>query len=169
MFRPFLPKGKERITRLLITFSGLYTRDRHHQLRYYSEEMSSEHSQPEEGATCACCWDNVTAENYVEYKASADDSWHPSGYCLDCINILLKSQWQQYNDQVKTVKCKAEQRRLLTRGPPINLRVCCCLKYLGALISFRTRRLCLVQTMERFILCGICQIAQSTQPNLRDR
>lgn len=127
--------------------------------------MSTEHSQPEDGATCACCWDDVNAANYVEYKASADDSWHPSGYCLDCINILLKSQWQQYNDQVKTVKCKAEQRRLLTRGPPINLRVRCRLSCYIYIMSYRTPRLCLVQTMEKFILCGTCQTAKSTLQN----
>ena len=68
--------------------------------------MSSDHLQPTEGATCACCWDDIDTSNYVEYKASPDDIWHPSGYCLGCIDILLKSQWQQYNEQVKTVNCK---------------------------------------------------------------
>ena len=34
---------------------------------------------------------------------------------------MLKTQWELYRKRLETVNCKAEQRRLLERGPPINI------------------------------------------------
>ena len=59
----------------------------------------------------------------MEYQASAPDGpWLPSKYCRTCVTHLLNTQWGKYVDQLKKVTCKAEQKRLLGRGPPINLR-----------------------------------------------
>lgn len=87
--------------------------------------MSSEgHKSSQEGQTCSCCWDDITTENnnYVEYRAVASGDWLPSGYCQGCIEVLLSSQWQNYIKSLETTTCKAEMRRLLERGPPINIR-----------------------------------------------
>jgi|MesohylFT_1024984.scaffolds.fasta_scaffold477611_1 hypothetical protein len=40
---------------------------------------SAAHGAPVEGATCMCCWDDVTSDNYVEYRFESSASWHPSG------------------------------------------------------------------------------------------
>lgn len=72
--------------------------------------------------TCACCWDDITSSNYVEYKASESSEWLTSGYCMTCIEQLIETQWDQYVNGLANSTCKAEQRRLLNRGPPINIR-----------------------------------------------
>ncbi len=79
------------------------------------------HGKPTEGAACACCWEDLSDENYVEYRASAEGDWKPSGFCEMCIQHLIKTQWKTYKDGLAKTTCKAEQRRLLERGPPINL------------------------------------------------
>ncbi len=79
------------------------------------------HCEPVEGAECACCWDDITEENYVEYRASEGGDWKPSGFCQMCIQHLLKTQWKTYTDALAKTTCKAEQRRLLEKGPPINV------------------------------------------------
>lgn len=68
------------------------------------------------------CWDDVTSENYVEFKATEKAEWQPSGFCEVCIGYLLKSQWEIYTNALAKTTCKAEQRRLLKGGPPINLK-----------------------------------------------
>jgi len=81
----------------------------------------SNHAEPQEGATCASCWDDLGKETYVEYQAEAAGAWLPSGFCQECIGMLLKSQWKKYKESLSTTTCKAEQRRLLERGPPVNI------------------------------------------------
>lgn len=39
-----------------------------------------------------------------------------------CVEQLLKTQWTSYKGSLEKTNCKAEQRRLLSRGPPVNLR-----------------------------------------------
>ena len=104
---------------------------------------------PESIASCACCWEDISPVNFAEYlpHPSAENNFHPhylpALYCQDCIEHLLKSQWSNYTEALSKTTCKAEQRRLLTRGkwekyglhpgflsslslsrlgPPINLR-----------------------------------------------
>ena len=98
--------------------------------------MSAQHNTPAEGASCMCCWDDLAAETYVEYRSTCSSSssvatdatstttpnaWQPSGYCQGCIEQLLKTQWNTYTTALAKTTCKAEQRRLLARGPPINI------------------------------------------------
>lgn len=83
--------------------------------------MASDHSSPVEGATCMSCWEDLTSDLYVEYQGSADSAWMPSGYCKSCIQHMLNSQWEAYCSSLAKTTCKAEQKRLLTKGPPINI------------------------------------------------
>ncbi|KAJ1427709.1 hypothetical protein B484DRAFT_397115 [Ochromonadaceae sp. CCMP2298] len=75
-----------------------------------------------EGATCMSCWDDIDASNYVEYKSSPASAWAACGFCETCVNYLLKIQWELYTGALAKTTCKAEQRRLLKAGPPINLK-----------------------------------------------
>lgn len=80
------------------------------------------HASPEPGTACASCWDDLAAESYVEFQAAEGGPWLPSKYCSTCVDYLLRTQWSVYTTALAKVTCKAEQRRLLERGPPINLR-----------------------------------------------
>lgn len=86
------------------------------------------HGSPVEGSSCACCWDDITSENYVEYRSfdssSAHSSlqWLPSGYCQACVEQLIKTQWYTYVSSIEKSTCRAEMKRLLARGPPVNVR-----------------------------------------------
>ena len=77
---------------------------------------------------CACCFEDLSNSNYAEYLPYPHEEnnnhplWTPSPYCADCIEHLLRTQWSIYTEALAKTTCKAEQRRLLTRGPPINLR-----------------------------------------------
>jgi hypothetical protein len=81
----------------------------------------SNHSTPADGSSCMCCWDDLDESSYVEYRSSSDGPWKPSGYCMNCIQQLIKTQWLAYKTSLEKTNCKAEQRRLLSRGPPVNL------------------------------------------------
>ena len=82
---------------------------------------TSAHGTPTAGSSCMCCWEDLTGENYIEYKSSIDSPWLPSGFCRDCINTLIQHQFDTYKKSLAETKCKAEQRRLLQQGPPINI------------------------------------------------
>jgi hypothetical protein len=68
------------------------------------------------------CWDDIDASNYVEYKSSPASAWAACGFCETCVNYLLKIQWELYTGALAKTTCKAEQRRLLKAGPPMNLK-----------------------------------------------
>jgi hypothetical protein len=68
------------------------------------------------------CWDDVDASNYVEYKSSPTSAWAASGFCETCVSYLITMQWELYTGALAKTTCKAEQRRLLKAGPPINLK-----------------------------------------------
>lgn len=80
------------------------------------------HHTPLEGSTCMSCWDDIDSSNYVEYKATEASSWVASGFCEVCVSYLLKAQWELYTSALAKTTCKAEQRRLLKAGPPVNLK-----------------------------------------------
>eukprot|EP01031_Cornospumella_fuschlensis_P037326 gene37326-45316_t len=71
------------------------------------------------------------ADNYVEYmpfpSVGSDGlpepaQWVSSRYCESCVRYLLRTQWQSYLDHLEKPTCRAELRRLVKDGPPINLR-----------------------------------------------
>jgi hypothetical protein len=80
------------------------------------------HNSPKEGSSCMSCWEDLNSDIYVEYRSTDNSPWQPSGYCKICTEMLLNSQWNTYVTALANVKCKAEQRRLLEAGPPINLK-----------------------------------------------
>ncbi|PHJ25207.1 hypothetical protein CSUI_000947 [Cystoisospora suis] len=101
---------------------------------------TSPHGQPE--GDCLVCFESLTPENYAEYRVSegtdgeppqGDGSnkedlsrrstcWYPSKFCVDCLEELQASQFKRYCDSVANTNCAREQRSLLARGPPVNLR-----------------------------------------------
>ena len=104
--------------------------------------------------------EDLSSDNYVEYRAKADGEWKPSGILRGtCVKMLLKSQWKTYTDGLAKSTCKAEQRRMLDKGPPIN-------------ISDKSALPCPDGTerrvMARCIPCGICPTDWSTQPSSKD-
>jgi hypothetical protein len=61
---------------------------------------------------------------FVKVKSSCTDSLlHPDGMNMrvGCIHIIISSQWAAYVNTLAKTTCKAEQRRMLTRGPPVNI------------------------------------------------
>lgn len=98
----------------------------HGALHHSASKRSLHHETVPEGLTCACCWEDLSAANYAEYlpHASAENDFHPhflpAGYCKDCIEHLLRTQWSNYTEALAKTTCKAEQRRLLTRGKPFS-------------------------------------------------
>ena len=87
-----------------------------------AESSSHRVEPPSDISTCACCWDDIDSSNYVEYKSSETSGWFSSHYCSMCIDHLLKSQWHVYVNALEKTTCKAEQRRLLSKGPTINIK-----------------------------------------------
>jgi len=80
------------------------------------------HNSPEDGAECLCCYDDIDSSNYVEYKASEDGEWLPAKFCQTCVNQLLANQYHIWVNKLETSNCKAEQRRMLKEGPPVNVK-----------------------------------------------
>ena len=80
------------------------------------------HSKPVEGAECMVCFDDISEENYVEYKSEENSKWLAALSCQMCIEHLIGTQFARYGDLVKKTTCKAELGRLLKAGPPINLK-----------------------------------------------
>ncbi|EAN31101.2 hypothetical protein TpMuguga_03g00364 [Theileria parva strain Muguga] len=74
-----------------------------------------------EGSTCLVCFDDLSNQNMVAYKANKDSSWYLSTFCINCIKYLLKIQFHKYLNTLSTTNCAKEQRTLLDRGPPINV------------------------------------------------
>lgn len=79
------------------------------------------HGSPNPDATCMCCFDQITADNYAEYQAAENSPWLPSKYCTMCIEIMLKSNWKIFRKSIEEDDCLRSKRRLLIKGPPINL------------------------------------------------
>ncbi|CAM9348735.1 unnamed protein product [Choristocarpus tenellus] len=79
------------------------------------------HGMPVEDMECMCCMEDINSENYVEYRTGEGNAWKAALFCEGCIEVLLKLQWKQYVDGLAKTTCKAEQRRMLANGPPINV------------------------------------------------
>lgn len=57
----------------------------------------------------------------VEYQSCPSMKWKPALYEKSVIEKLLKTQFHEYIEKVKTTDCQAELRRLLATGPPTYL------------------------------------------------
>lgn len=87
-----------------------------------SESSSDESHGSPAGLECMCCFGDIDASCYVEYKAVAEGKWLRSKFCEICVTYLLKSQFQKYKDTLAKSKCQAEMRRMVTAGPPVNVK-----------------------------------------------
>ncbi|CEM35915.1 unnamed protein product [Vitrella brassicaformis CCMP3155] len=87
-----------------------------------AEEDEAIHGEVPADTDCLICFETITCENYVEYQTQGGSQWHPAKFCWDCIQQLLKEQFQKYMDGVQNTDCEREQRALLSRGPPIRVR-----------------------------------------------
>lgn len=72
--------------------------------------------------TCISCYDNITNENYVLYKDNEISPWKSCNFCEICIINMIETQWELYVQNVATEDCEPTLRKLLNKGPPINLR-----------------------------------------------
>eukprot|EP01068_Selenidium_serpulae_P019581 Selendium_serpulae@DN6891_c0_g1_i1.p1 len=79
------------------------------------------HGEPPAQAECLVCFDDMTAENYLEYQTHANSDWHPSLMCSDCVGHVQGSQFHRYVKDLEKVNCAAQHRRMVEKGPPINL------------------------------------------------
>jgi hypothetical protein len=72
---------------------------------------------------CLATMEDITEEdgNYVEYQTSPSKLWHPCHYERSVVENLLKTQFHDYVEKVRTTDCQAELRRLLSSGPPIYI------------------------------------------------
>ena len=43
------------------------------------------HGKPEDGMECGVCFDDVTEENYTEFRDGADRPWKKSNLCEPCV------------------------------------------------------------------------------------
>lgn len=76
------------------------------------------HGQPSAGMECLATMDDITSENYCEYKTEPSGTWHPSLFSKPVVVELQNTQFVQYMEAVQKPDCKAELRRLLKTGPP---------------------------------------------------
>ena len=85
--------------------------------------MSKTHGKPVDGMECFATMEDITEEdgNYVEYQTSPSMLWHPCQYERSVVENLLKTQFHDYVEKVRTTDCQAELRRLLSSGPPIYI------------------------------------------------
>ncbi|VWU53349.1 conserved protein, unknown function [Hepatocystis sp. ex Piliocolobus tephrosceles] len=87
--------------------------------------MSNEEKHAEkvpDNLSCLICFDDIDENNYIEYKTNEFSEWYPSLFCLFCTNILLKTQYHKYVENVQKSNCLKEQTNLLKMGPPINVK-----------------------------------------------
>ena len=77
----------------------------------------SAHGSP--SGDCLVCYEEVTAENYVEFRVRQDAPWQPAKFCQDCTQMLLDSKFEAYISGVEKSTCEAELRRYMIKGPPV--------------------------------------------------
>jgi hypothetical protein len=57
----------------------------------------------------------------VEYQLYPSLLWYPCRYEQSVVEHLLKTQFPDFIERVKTTDCQAELRRLLQNGPPVYI------------------------------------------------
>ena len=67
------------------------------------------------------CYGDLDKDCYVEYKSVLDGPWLPAKFCEMCVSYLITTQFNKYKDSLANTKCKAEMRRLVEAGPPVNV------------------------------------------------
>jgi hypothetical protein len=81
------------------------------------QQQQHEHQSPQ--GECIFCCDDITQENYVEYRGTSTSKWLPAIYCENCIvEQFINRQWQTYLDNMAKADCAAALRRVLSAPPP---------------------------------------------------
>lgn len=77
------------------------------------------HAAPMDGMECLVTMEDITSENYVEYRTSLDSPWKPALIEQAVVERLIRTQFHSYRERVEKTDCQAELRRLLAKGPPV--------------------------------------------------
>lgn len=81
--------------------------------------METAHGMPSEGMECLATMEDITIENYCEYQTAPSGKWYPALFAAEVVQQLVDTQFHSYLKKVQQPDCKAELRRLVTKGPPI--------------------------------------------------
>jgi len=84
-------------------------------------ESEEHNTKPLKGASCMVCYEDIEEANYLEYQTSEGSQWFPSRFCSECVESIRQSQFGKYISDLAKTTCAKEQKRLLERGPPINI------------------------------------------------
>jgi len=74
------------------------------------------------GDNCLVCFEDLDDDLKVMYQDKPESEWKQGGYCIDCTEMLRKSLWIKYKNDVEKADCKRSLRNALSAGPPINIR-----------------------------------------------
>ena len=77
----------------------------------------AQHAQPQ--GECLVCYEELSADNYVEYRVGPDAPWLPAKFCETCLQTLLDTKFEAYISGVASSTCEAELRRYMAKGPPV--------------------------------------------------
>lgn len=78
--------------------------------------------------TCLICFDDIEIDNIVWFTfdpiniSNNQLTWKRFPYCIDCINHLKATQWDEYIESVRNADCERALRNLIELGPPKNIR-----------------------------------------------
>jgi hypothetical protein len=70
---------------------------------------------------CVVCYEDLTADNYVEYRVGPTAPWLPAKFCQECLQTVLDTKFEAYMTGVASSTCEAELRRYMLKGPPIYI------------------------------------------------
>ncbi|KAK8803737.1 hypothetical protein WA158_001431 [Blastocystis sp. Blastoise] len=79
-----------------------------------------QHTVPTE-LECPICMENITKDNYIEYRISENSPWIPCQACDDCIEIIRSGAMKRYLHDLLHADCRRSQLRVLHKGPPYYL------------------------------------------------
>lgn len=71
---------------------------------------------------CASCLGDLTNDVSVTYQDNENSEWKECVFCKTCIDYMLETKWSDFMASLKKINCKAEFKRIVMSGPPINLR-----------------------------------------------
>ncbi len=72
--------------------------------------------------SCKFCFEDIIEESKVQYRLSNVEDFKDFVYCLDCLNLLINTQWDKYVSGLKKADCEKSLLALIACGPPINFR-----------------------------------------------
>jgi len=85
--------------------------------------LSSQQSHGTPSGECVFCCEDLTSDNYVEYRAAPSALWYPSVYCQLCLESqFIEKQFQTYLENIAKADCAAALKRVITNPPPINVK-----------------------------------------------